>query len=76
MKERNEKSLIKVPLIIILIVLMGVWVINKINLADISLMSFGDTSTRGGKLTNIDNNITTFDVGFLKDYVHILLSSS
>lgn len=76
MKERIEKSLIEVSLIIILILLIGVLIKNKTSINDISLMSIGDTSTRGSKLTNKDNNITSFDVGYLKPYVHILLSSS
>lgn len=76
MKEGIEKRFIKVPLIIISILLIGGWIINKTSLVDSSLISFGDTSRRGGKLISIDNNIISFEAGYLKDYVNILLSSS
>ena len=71
-----KKGLLKISLIIITILLISGWIINETSFADNSLMSIGDTSTRGGKLISRDNNIISFEAGYLKDYVNILLSSN
>ena len=75
MKKGIEKGFIKIPLIVI-ILLIGGWIINETSFADNSLMSFGDTSRRGEKLINRSNNVISFEVGYLKKCVHILLGTS
>lgn len=84
MKKRKVNNSIKITSILIIILLLGAFIINKINpsyistmgLNKFSLTSIGDTSTRGVKLMDINNNIITFDAGSFKKYVHILLGSS
>ena len=83
MEERTNRDLIKIPLLMIAISLIGVFVMNKTRLSYISSIGFGkilslsvgDTSSRRFTLTDINNNITSFNAGFSKN-VHVLLSSS
>lgn len=84
MKKRKISNSIIIKYILIIILLIGAFIINKIRTSNIStmslnkfsLMGIGDTSTRGVKLMDINNNIIAFDSGYFKKYVHILLGSS
>lgn len=83
MEKRRKLSFIK-PLLIITVILLGILVINKTsfdsisssNIGEVLSRSVGDSSLRSGRLTNMDNNITTFTSGFLKKYVYILIGTS
>lgn len=68
MKKTTKMFLTKCVLILLSIVIIGVSIINK--------TSIGDTTLVRAKLRSEDDNIISFDSGFFKDYVHIMLKMS